>query len=105
MFCEACLIDFVDSIGRMACPSCTKLLTFDNTANNDKGDSNSKHTLKGFSSSSILNKIQLNEFETSTKIEALVCYCILRYHHILRSLLFLYLHYVNSIAIVLRGSA
>ncbi|KAH0652051.1 hypothetical protein KY284_031963 [Solanum tuberosum] len=71
VFCKACLIDFVVSMGRMACPSCTEPLTFDFTANNDNGDSNSEPTVKGFSSSSILNKIHRNEFETSTKLEAL----------------------------------
>ena len=30
-------------------------------------------TFKDFKSSSILNRIALNEFQTSTKIEALVC--------------------------------
>ncbi|MCD9638831.1 hypothetical protein HAX54_022991 [Datura stramonium] len=45
-----------------------KPLTFDFTANDDKGDSNSKPTAKGFRSSSILNKIQLDKFKTSTKI-------------------------------------
>ncbi|WMV38541.1 hypothetical protein MTR67_031926 [Solanum verrucosum] len=72
VFCKACLIDFVESMGRMACPSCTEPLTFDFTANNDNGDSNSEPTVKGFSSSSILNKIHRNEFKTSTKLEALV---------------------------------
>ncbi|MCD9638829.1 hypothetical protein HAX54_022989 [Datura stramonium] len=71
VFCKACLMDFAESMGKFSCPSCTKPLTFDFTANDDKGDSNSKPTAKGFRSSSILNKIQLDKFKTSTKIEAL----------------------------------
>uniref|UniRef100_M1DHI0 Helicase C-terminal domain-containing protein n=1 Tax=Solanum tuberosum TaxID=4113 RepID=M1DHI0_SOLTU len=39
--------------------------------NVEKGVSNSEPTVKGFRSSSILNKIHLNDFRTSTKIEAL----------------------------------
>jgi len=49
--------------------------------NVEKGVSNSEPTVKGFRSSSILNKIHLNDFRTSTKIEALVCNYILCYHH------------------------
>ncbi|XP_070007104.1 ATP-dependent helicase rhp16-like [Nicotiana tabacum] len=71
VFCKTCLINFAESRGKLACPSCDKPLTFDSNANNDKGDSSSKPTVKGFRSSSILNKIQLDEFQTSTKIEAL----------------------------------
>ncbi|KAH0650635.1 hypothetical protein KY284_030547 [Solanum tuberosum] len=71
VFCKACLIDFAESTERMACPSCTEPLTFEFTVNNDKGDSNSEPTGKGFSSSSISKKNQLNEFKTSTKLEAL----------------------------------
>uniref|UniRef100_A0A3Q7HEA8 Uncharacterized protein n=1 Tax=Solanum lycopersicum TaxID=4081 RepID=A0A3Q7HEA8_SOLLC len=71
VFCKACLIDVADSVEKIACPSCTKPLKFDFTANNDKGDSNSKPTVKEFRSSSILNRIQLDKFQTSTKIDAL----------------------------------
>ncbi|KAG5596815.1 hypothetical protein H5410_038047 [Solanum commersonii] len=39
--------------------------------NVEKGVSNSEPTVKGFRSSSILNKIHLDDFRTSTKIEAL----------------------------------
>ncbi|KAL3332800.1 hypothetical protein AABB24_033058 [Solanum stoloniferum] len=39
--------------------------------NMEKGIPNSKPTVKGFRSSSILNKIHLDDFRTSTKIEAL----------------------------------
>lgn len=83
------MIYLADGVMEKPCHSCTKPLTFDFTGNKDKGDSSSKPTVKGFRSSSILNKIQLDKFRTSTKIEALVCNCI---HHILLSLLFFPFH-------------
>ncbi|MCD7445854.1 hypothetical protein HAX54_015578 [Datura stramonium] len=70
VFCKSCLIDFSASVGQVSCPSCSKPLTVDFTAN-DKGDQKSKATIKGFRSSSILNRICLEDFQTSTKIEAL----------------------------------
>ena len=69
VFCKACLLSF----GQASCPTCSKLLTVDFTKNVDNGDQTSKTTIKGFRSSSILNRIQLDDFQTSTKIEALVC--------------------------------
>ncbi|KAB1201985.1 ATP-dependent helicase rhp16 [Morella rubra] len=71
VFCKACLIDFSASLGQASCPSCSKLLTVDLTRNMNDGDQASKTTIKGFRSSSILNRIQLDDFQTSTKIEAL----------------------------------
>ncbi|XVE91327.1 hypothetical protein REPUB_Repub01dG0000500 [Reevesia pubescens] len=71
VFCKACLIDFSASLGQVSCPSCSRLLTVDLTTNPDAGGQSSRTTLKGFKSSSILNRIQLNDFQTSTKIEAL----------------------------------
>ncbi|XP_069143572.1 ATP-dependent helicase rhp16-like [Solanum lycopersicum] len=71
MFCRACMIYLADGVMEKPCHSCTKPLTFDFTGNKDKGVSSSKPTVKGFRSSSILNKIQLDKFRTSTKIEAL----------------------------------
>lgn len=73
VFCKACLLDFSASLGQVSCPTCSKLLTVDLTANAGCGDQTAKTTIKGFKSSSILNRIQLNDFQTSTKIEALVC--------------------------------
>ncbi|KAK4372724.1 hypothetical protein RND71_008108 [Anisodus tanguticus] len=70
VFCKSCLIDFSASVGQVSCPSCSKPLTVDFTAN-DKGDQKSKATIKGFRSSSILNRIRLDDFQTSTKIDAL----------------------------------
>ncbi|XVF42936.1 hypothetical protein PTKIN_Ptkin02bG0000800 [Pterospermum kingtungense] len=71
VFCKACLIDFSASLGQVSCPSCSKLLTVDLTTNTDAGGQSSRTTMKGFKSSSIVNRIQLNDFQTSTKIEAL----------------------------------
>ncbi|XP_054811876.1 ATP-dependent helicase rhp16-like isoform X2 [Prosopis cineraria] len=71
IFCKACLIDFSASLGQVSCPSCSKLLTVDLTSNIDVGDQSRKTTIKGFRSSSILNRIRLENFQTSTKIEAL----------------------------------
>lgn len=74
IFCKGCLIDFSASLGQVSCPSCSKLLTVDLTSNKDAVvQANNKTTIKGFRSSSILNRIQLENFQTSTKIEALVC--------------------------------
>lgn len=70
-FCKACLIDFSASFGQVSCPSCSKLLTVDLTSNKDAVVP--KTTIKGFRPSSILNRIQIEDFQTSTKIEALVC--------------------------------
>ncbi|WMV38999.1 hypothetical protein MTR67_032384 [Solanum verrucosum] len=71
VFCRACMNYLAEGVMEAPYPSCTKPLTFDFTGNKDKGDSSSKPTVKGFRSSSILNKIQLDKFKTSTKIEAL----------------------------------
>ncbi|KAK2433568.1 P-loop containing nucleoside triphosphate hydrolase superfamily protein [Trifolium repens] len=68
-FCKGCLIDFSGSLGRVSCPSCSTLLTVDLTSNKDAVVN--KTTIKGFRSSSILNRIQIENFQTSTKIEAL----------------------------------
>ncbi|XP_015159089.1 ATP-dependent helicase rhp16-like [Solanum tuberosum] len=95
VFCRACMNYLAEGVMEAPCPSCTKPLTFDFTGNKDKGDSSSKPTVKEFRSSSILNKIQLDKFKTSTKIEAfLVCNCI---HHILLSLLFFFVLWVYFI--------
>ncbi|CAL5406290.1 unnamed protein product [Camellia sinensis] len=71
IFCKSCLIDFSASMGQVSCPSCSKPLTVDFSTTVDSGDSNTKTTIKGFRSSSILNRIRLDEFQTSTKIDAL----------------------------------
>ncbi|EOA39673.1 hypothetical protein CARUB_v10008314mg [Capsella rubella] len=71
VFCKACLIGFSTSLGKVTCPTCSKLLTVDWSTKADTDHQASKTTLKGFRSSSILNRIKLNDFQTSTKIEAL----------------------------------
>ncbi|XP_010522352.1 PREDICTED: DNA repair protein RAD16 isoform X2 [Tarenaya hassleriana] len=71
VFCKACLIDFSASLGKVTCPTCSKLLTVDWTTKPDAGGQASKTTIKGFRASSILNRIKLDDFQTSTKIEAL----------------------------------
>ncbi|XP_010484700.1 PREDICTED: DNA repair protein RAD16-like isoform X2 [Camelina sativa] len=71
VFCKACLIGFSTSLGKVTCPTCSKLLTVDWTTKADTEPQASKTTLKGFRASSILNRIKLNDFQTSTKIEAL----------------------------------
>ena len=57
----------------MACPSCSELVNADFISSPDVGNQIGKTTVKGIKSSSILNRIQLENFQTSTKIEALVC--------------------------------
>lgn len=72
-FCKACLFDSSASkfVAKCPCPTCSIPLTVDFTANEGAGNRTSKTTIKGFKSSSILNRIQLDEFQSSTKIEAL----------------------------------
>lgn len=71
VFCKSCLIDVSASMGQNSCPTCSKPLTVDFTANKDGKERSSKSAIKGFRASSILNRIQLNDFQTSTKIDAL----------------------------------
>ncbi|KAK4437359.1 ATP-dependent helicase rhp16 [Sesamum alatum] len=71
IFCKPCLIDFGATMGQNSCPSCSKPLTVDFTATKDGKQQNSKTTIKGFRPSSILNRIRLDDFQTSTKIDAL----------------------------------
>ncbi|XP_068647111.1 DNA repair protein RAD16 isoform X2 [Aristolochia californica] len=68
-FCKACLMEYSSVLGQVACPSCSKPLTVDFTAK--KSTEQGALTVKGFKRSSILNKICLEDFQTSTKIEAL----------------------------------
>lgn len=71
LFCKSCLIEFSASYGQPACPSCSKPLTVDFSANTDQNDEKPKTSYKGFRSSSIINRIRLENFQTSTKIDAL----------------------------------
>ncbi|XP_022886644.1 ATP-dependent helicase rhp16-like [Olea europaea var. sylvestris] len=69
MFCKSCLIDYSAIMGQDSCPSCSTPLTVDSTGKDCREQNES--TILGFKSSSILNRIQLKAFKTSTKIEAL----------------------------------
>ncbi|ONK74948.1 uncharacterized protein A4U43_C03F11750 [Asparagus officinalis] len=70
VFCKACLIDYSASLGNVSCPSCSKPLTVDLTANNS-GQKNSAMAIKGFKRSGIMSRIKIADFKTSTKIDAL----------------------------------
>ncbi|KVI02026.1 hypothetical protein Ccrd_019692 [Cynara cardunculus var. scolymus] len=71
LFCKPCLIEFSASYGQPACPSCSKPLTVDFSSNKDQEDQKPKMSVKGFKSTSIINRIRLEDFQTSTKIDAL----------------------------------
>ncbi|KAK1418183.1 hypothetical protein QVD17_27325 [Tagetes erecta] len=72
LFCKSCLIEFSASFGQPACPSCSKPLTVDFSANNNVQEAQKpKSSFKGFKSSSIINRIRLENFQTSTKVDAL----------------------------------
>lgn len=71
IFCKTCLIDFSASIGQVSCPTCSQLLTVDFTGNKVTENQNRRSKVDGFRASSILNRIRLDDFQTSTKIEAL----------------------------------
>lgn len=49
------------------------LTTMDRTAKGNMEQQSNKTTIKGFRASSTLIRIKLDDFQTSTKIEALVC--------------------------------
>lgn len=68
-FCKACLLEYSTALGQLSCPSCSKPLTVDLTLKKNVGEQST--TIKGYKRSSILNKIHLDDFQTSTKIEAL----------------------------------
>ncbi|XP_021776461.1 DNA repair protein RAD16-like [Chenopodium quinoa] len=70
-FCRICLIEFSSSLEQPSCPSCSKPLTANFTSNSSIGDQRSKTSVNGFKSSSIMNRIHLDDFQTSTKIDAL----------------------------------
>ena len=75
MFCKACIMEYVAAaIQKPPCPMCQKPLTIDFTSTK-AGKNSRQDTLKkskGIKSSSILSRIDLKQFQTSTKIEALV---------------------------------
>ncbi|KAL8105314.1 ATP-dependent helicase rhp16-like [Apium graveolens] len=67
VFCASCLI----GAELVLCPTCKEPLTADFGTKKDQGDEETKTSIKGFKRSSILNRIRLDDFQTSTKIEAL----------------------------------
>lgn len=71
LFCRMCLIEFSSSLGQPSCPSCAKPLTADFTSNSSISSQRPKSAVNGFRSSSIMNRINLDDFQTSTKIDAL----------------------------------
>ncbi|CAN1232526.1 ATP-dependent helicase rhp16 [Linum perenne] len=73
VFCKSCLLDYSTALGEVSCPTCAKPLTVDFTSKTESGSQSRKTTtVKGFRAASILNRVKLNDFQTSTKIEALM---------------------------------
>ncbi|XP_077224742.1 helicase protein with RING/U-box domain-containing protein [Tasmannia lanceolata] len=64
VFCKACLMDYTKCAEHASCPTCLKPLTVDLRPTENQGQ---QRTTKR----SILNQIRLEDFQTSTKIEAL----------------------------------
>ncbi|XP_010244485.1 PREDICTED: DNA repair protein RAD16 [Nelumbo nucifera] len=71
VFCKACLVDYSTTLEQGSCPSCSKPLTVDFTAKMNAEYQGTKTTIKGYRHSSILSRICLEDFQTSTKIDAL----------------------------------
>ncbi|XP_072958069.1 DNA repair protein RAD16 [Typha angustifolia] len=69
-FCKGCLIDYSASLGCISCPTCSKPLTVDLTTKNS-GELVSGVARKGFKRSGILDILNILDFKTSTKIDAL----------------------------------
>ncbi|KAL8144667.1 hypothetical protein AgCh_003022 [Apium graveolens] len=65
--CTSCL----NGAELVSCPTCKEPLNVDCSTENDQGDEDTKTIIKGFKRSSILNRIRVEDFRTSTKIEAL----------------------------------
>lgn len=72
-FCRSCIQGYIDAAQGLTsqCPKCQKPLTVDF---NGKSEVNGKEsaTQKIYKRKSILNRIDLRQFQTSTKIEAVV---------------------------------
>ena len=82
-FCKACLEDFTKILGKSLCPTCSLPFTPRKICGGLFAEA------MGFKTSSILGRISLGNFPTSTKIEALVCH-------------FCSQHLFHSIVVVLR---
>ncbi len=73
-FCRLCIQEYVMAAGEPApqCPTCQKPLTVDftGTKSAEAKEKNAKDL--GYKRTSILSRIDLDQFQTSTKIDALV---------------------------------
>lgn len=70
-FCRGCIQEYTSTSGQYSCPSCLKPLTIDLTGRRNANNQETTNKIKGYKRSSILGKIDLQEFQTSTKIDAL----------------------------------
>ncbi|KAK1261023.1 hypothetical protein QJS04_geneDACA023447 [Acorus gramineus] len=69
VFCKTCFTDYSAALEKVSCPSCSKPLTVDLTVKNNP--LNWTGLLKGYKQKSILRQLDLKNFQTSTKIDAL----------------------------------
>eukprot|EP01018_Ginkgo_biloba_P009937 Gb_29852 [translate_table: standard] len=70
-FCRDCIQEYTSVSGQSLCPSCSKPLTIDLTVRKNANNQDNANKVKGYKRSSILNRINLENFQTSTKIDAL----------------------------------
>lgn len=71
-FCKACIQEYVSAaIQTPACPVCQNALTIDFTGSTSKSETDAGPVLNRYKRSSILSRIDLSQFQTSTKIDAL----------------------------------
>ncbi|XP_020530133.1 ATP-dependent helicase rhp16 [Amborella trichopoda] len=71
-FCQACFLDFTKTPGQVKWPSCSESLTIDLTTKGNSKYGSSKMAVRGFKRSGVIDQIKnLDNFQTSTKIEAL----------------------------------
>ncbi|XP_078445715.1 DNA repair protein RAD16-like [Wolffia australiana] len=71
-FCRTCLSDYMPAASIVTCPSCSKPLTVDlKSPCSSQRRIDKDNNLKGFKHSSILNRLDIRKFKTSTKIDAL----------------------------------
>ena len=86
-FCKTCLMDYSATLGNVSCPSCSVPLTVDLTT---KGSVEKvTRSVKGCKRSGILSRLpSLEDFKTSTKIDALVSQTIAIVFYVLSTLLY-----------------
>jgi len=70
-FCSGCIEEYTSTSGQSSCPSCSTPLTIDLTGSRNANKQENTNKIKVYRRSSILSKINLDEFQTSTKIDAL----------------------------------